>query len=123
MTVGQNSMVSLGSTDAEWLRTEVLRYQSDGKGLWGQDITAALALRTPQTLSTTGGINVDGTWVTGGAAATANTAHFADKSLLVVDATASAAAWPFPVKLGAPAPLLWIPVQNCTSWAVRTEKW
>lgn len=45
MTVGQNSMVSLGSTDAEWLRTEVLRYQSDGKGqgLWGQDITAALA--------------------------------------------------------------------------------
>ena len=86
MTVGQNSMVSLGSTDAEWLRTEVLRYQSDGKGLWGQDITAALALRTPQTLSTTGGINVDGTWVTGGAAATANTAHFANKSLLVVDA-------------------------------------
>ena len=79
--------MSLGSTDAEWLRTEVLRYQSDGKGLWGQDITAALALRTPQTLSTTGGINVDGTWVTGGAAATANTAHFADKSLLVVDAT------------------------------------
>lgn len=36
MTVGQNSMVSLGSTDAEWLRTEVLRYQNDGKGLWGR---------------------------------------------------------------------------------------
>ena len=79
-------MVSLGSTDTEWLRTEVLRYQNDGKGLWGQDITAVLALRTPQTLSTAGGINVDGTWVSGGAAATANTAHFADKSLLVVDA-------------------------------------
>lgn len=86
MTVGQNSMVSLGSTDAEWLRTEVQRFQSDGKGLWGQDITAALALRTPQTLDAAGGINVDGTWVTGGSAATANTAHFADKSLLVVDA-------------------------------------
>ncbi len=86
MTVGQNSMVSLGSTNAEWLRTEVQRFQSDGKGLWGQDITAALALRTPQTLNATGGINVDGTWVTGGSAATANTAHFADKSLLVVDA-------------------------------------
>lgn len=86
MTVGQNSMVSLGSTDAEWLRTEVARYQSDGKGLWGQDITAALALRAPQTLDATGGIKVDGTWVTGGAVATPNTAHFADKSLLVVDA-------------------------------------
>ena len=86
MTVGQNSMVSLGSTDAEWLRTQVQRFQSDGKGLWGQDITAALALRTPQTLDATGGINVDGTWVTGGSAATANTARFADKSLLVVDA-------------------------------------
>lgn len=86
MNVGQNSMVSLGSTNAEWLRTEVTRYQQDGKGLWGQDITAALALRAPQTLDATGGINVNGTWVHGGAAATANTATFADKSLLVVDA-------------------------------------
>jgi hypothetical protein len=86
MNVGQNSMVSLGSTDAEWLRTQVQRYQRDGKGMWGQDITAALALRTPQNLDATGGINVDGTWVTGGSAATANTARFADKSLLVVDA-------------------------------------
>ena len=61
LNVGQNSMVSLGSTDAEWLRTEVARYQNDGKGLWGQDITAALAIRTPQTLAAVGGINVDGT--------------------------------------------------------------
>ena len=86
MNVGQNSMVSLGSTDAEWLRTEVTRFQQDGKGLWGRDITAALAIRAPQTMDATGGINVDGTWVSGGAPATANTAHFADKSLLVVDA-------------------------------------
>lgn len=86
MNVGRNSMVSLGSTDAEWLRTEVQRYQSDGKGLWGQDITAALAIRAPQTLAAIGGINVDGTWVFGGAAAATNTATFADKSLLVVDA-------------------------------------
>lgn len=87
LNVGQNSMVSLGSTDAEWLRTEVTRYQNDGKGLWGRDITAALAIRAPQTLDATGGINVDGAWVHGGAAATANTVIFADKSLLVVDAT------------------------------------
>ena len=79
-------MVSLGSTDAEWLRTEVARYQNDGKGLWGQDITAALAIRTPQTLAAVGGINVDGTWKHGDAAATANTAKFANKSLLAVDA-------------------------------------
>lgn len=86
LNVGQNSMVSLGSTDAEWLRTEVARYQNDGKGLWGQDITAALAIRTPQTLAAVGGINVDGTWKHGDAAATANTAKFANKSLLAVDA-------------------------------------
>ncbi|RRD71223.1 MULTISPECIES: autotransporter outer membrane beta-barrel domain-containing protein [unclassified Desulfovibrio] len=86
MNVGQNSMVSLGSTDAGWLRNEVANYQSLGHGLWGKDVTAALALRAPQTLDAAGGINVDGTWVSGGAAATANTAKFADKSLLVVDA-------------------------------------
>ena len=86
MTVGQNSMVSLGSTDAGWLRNEVANYQNLGHGLWGKDVTAALALRAPQTLDAAGGINVDGTWVSGGAAATANTAKFADKSLLVVDA-------------------------------------
>ncbi|WP_296304208.1 autotransporter domain-containing protein [uncultured Desulfovibrio sp.] len=86
LTAGRNSMVSLGSTDAEWLRSEVIRYQNDGKGSWGQDITAALAIRTPQTLAATGGINVDGTWVHGGAPATANSATFADSSLLVVDA-------------------------------------
>ena len=86
MTVGKNSMVSLGSTDAGWLKQEVERYQSLGHGLWGKDVTAALALRAPQTLAAAGGINVDGTWTSGGAAATANTAKFADKSLLVVDA-------------------------------------
>lgn len=86
LNVGQNSMVSLGSTDAEWLRTEVARYQNDGKGLWGQDITAALAIRTPQTLAAVGGINVDGTWTHSGGSATTNTAKFANKSLLVVDA-------------------------------------
>lgn len=89
LTVGRNSMVSLGSTDAEWLRTEVNRYQNDGKGTWGQDVTAALAIRTPQTLDATkGGITVDGSWTNtaGSAAATANAATFADKSLFVVDA-------------------------------------
>lgn len=86
MNVGQNSMVSLGSTDAEWLRSEVTRYQQDGKGLWGRDITAALALRAPQTLDATGGIKVDGTWKHGDASVLANSAIFADKSLLVVDA-------------------------------------
>lgn len=86
LTAGRNSMVSLGSMDAEWLRAEVNRYQNDGKGRWGQDITAALAIRTPQTLAATGGINVDGTWIHGGAPATANSANFAGQSLLVVDA-------------------------------------
>lgn len=86
LTAGRNSMVSLGSTDAEWLRSEVTKYQNAGKGLWGQDVTAALAIRTPQTLNTAGGINVDGAWAHGDAAATANTAKFAGNSLLVVDA-------------------------------------
>ena len=86
MNVGQNSMVSLGSTDAGWLRNEVANYQNLGHGLWGKDVTAALALRAPQTLDAAGGINVDGTWTNPGAPATADTAKFAAKSLLVVDA-------------------------------------
>lgn len=90
LNVGQNSMVSLGSADAEWLRTEVIRYQNDKQGVWGQDITAALAIRTPQTLDGTGGIKVDGTWKHGDASIIANNAHFADKSLLVVDAASVA---------------------------------
>ena len=86
MNVGQNSMVSLGSTDAGWLRNEVANYQNLGHGLWGKDVTAALALRAPQTLDAAGGINVDGTWTNPGVPATADTAKFAAKSLLVVDA-------------------------------------
>lgn len=87
LTAGRNSMVSLGSTDAGWLRAEVDRYQKGGKGTWGQDITAALAVRAPQTLdAANGGITVDGTWTHGNAAATANTVKFAPQSLFVVDA-------------------------------------
>ncbi len=84
--VGRNSMVSLGSKDAEWLRDEVKKYQSDGKGTWGQDVTAALALRTPQKLALNGALKVDGAWSHGGAAPDAGSAEFAGKSLLVVDA-------------------------------------
>jgi hypothetical protein len=87
--VGRNSMVSLGSTDAEWLRTEVRNYQNAGNGLWGQDITAALVIRAPQTLAAGGGIQVDGAWLSdssGAADITASNARFADQSLLIVDA-------------------------------------
>lgn len=86
INIGQNSLVSLGSQDPEWLRSQIANFQSNSKLLWGRDITAALAIRSPQTLASIGGINVDGTWTNGGDPAQANTVRFADKSLFVIDA-------------------------------------
>lgn len=87
INIGRNSLVTLGSQDTDWLTAKVNQYQQDTQQLWGNQITAALALRKPQTLSTLGGLNVDGTWTMGGQPAQANTARFAANSLLVVDAT------------------------------------
>lgn len=90
INVGENSIVTLGSTDAELLRTQVLQYQNTGKGTWGTDVTAALAIRSPLTLdATNGGVQVDGNWVFTNSPVskvTADNAIFADKSLLVIDA-------------------------------------
>lgn len=85
INVGRNSMVTLGSDDPEWLRSRIIDYQTKNSLLWGRDITAALAIRSPQVLASNGGLNVDGSWVNGGTAAQANTARFADKSLFVID--------------------------------------
>lgn len=87
INIGRNSMVTLGSDDPEWLRGKIGQYQEKNSLLWGRDITAALAVRSPQTLAPVGGLNVDGAWTNAdGAPAAANTARFADKSLFVVDA-------------------------------------
>lgn len=85
INIGRNSMVTIGSTDYEWLRSQVKDYQTKNSLLWGRDITAALAIRSPQVLASNGGLNVDGTWTNGGTPATANVARFADKSLFVID--------------------------------------
>lgn len=86
INVGQNSLLTLGSNDPQWLLDKVAEYQTKNNKVWGQDITAALAIRNPQTLSPLGGLNVDGNWKIGSDPATANRARFADKSLFVVDA-------------------------------------
>lgn len=88
MNIGRNSMVTLGSTDYEWLRGQIGDYQTKTGQLWGRDITSALAVRSPQTLAANGGINVDGAWVSGGNPAAVNVARFADKSLFVIDGAA-----------------------------------
>ena len=85
LTVGRNSLASLGTADSS---KAIAAF--GGTGLkWGQnDISAALYLAKPVTVGTTGGIKVDGnaTDVTANSAA-ANTAEFADNSLLMVDAS------------------------------------
>ena len=85
LTVGRNSLASLGTADSS---KAIAAF--GGTGLkWGQnDISAALYLAKPVTVGTTGGIKVDGTAtdVTANSAA-ANTAEFADNSLLMVDAS------------------------------------
>lgn len=87
INIGQNSIVTLGSTDTSWLKEQINKYQADGKGTWSLNgISSALGIRKPQTLAVNGGINVDGTWINGGNAAEVNKARFAANSLLVVDA-------------------------------------
>ena len=92
LTVGQNSVLSLGTTD-----TSKAEAAFAATGLtWGKnDITAALYIDAAQTLdNSNGGIKVDGTLTHDSEAkdlAVANNAEFADKSLLMVSSAAAAA--------------------------------
>lgn len=92
LTVGQNSVLSLGTTD-----TSKAEEAFAATGLnWGQnDITAALYIDVAQTLdNSNGGIKVDGTLTHDSEAkdlAAANNAEFADQSLLMVSSAAAAA--------------------------------
>lgn len=91
LTVGQNSVLSLGTTD-----TSKAEAAFAATGLtWGQnDITAALYIDAAQTLdNSNGGIKVDGTLThdSTGDFAKENTAEFADNSLLMVNSAAASA--------------------------------
>ena len=82
LAVGQNALLVLGDASTDWTRNTFM-----GSGLaWGQhDVTAALAIRSPQTLEAArGALVVDGT-LTSVPTPTPNTATFADNSLLIVD--------------------------------------
>lgn len=82
LTAGQNSLLVLGDTDTGWTLDAFGRSSLQ----WGQNgVTAALAIRKPQTLNgTLGAVMVDGT-KTSAPVLTPNTATFADGSLLLVD--------------------------------------
>ncbi|MFQ9490588.1 MAG: autotransporter domain-containing protein [Bilophila wadsworthia] len=82
LTAGQNSLLVLGDTDTGWALDAFGRSSLQ----WGQNgVTAALAIRKPQTLNgTLGAVMVDGT-KTSAPVLTPNTATFADGSLLLVD--------------------------------------
>ena len=82
LTAGQNSLLVLGDTDTGWALDAFGRSSLQ----WGQNgVTAALAIRKPQTLNgTLGAVMVDGT-KTSAPVLTPNTATFADGSLLLID--------------------------------------
>ena len=86
LTVGQNSVASLGTSD----NSEAETYFAQSAQSWGEDgITAALYLAKPITLTAaTGGIKVDGSLTTSNIVsnyAAANTATFGANSLLIVN--------------------------------------
>ena len=85
LTVGRNSLASLGTADSS---KAIAAFGATGLN-WGQnDISAALYLAKPVTVDATGGIKVDGTATDIDTnSAEANTAEFADNSLLMVDAS------------------------------------
>ena len=90
--VGQNSMLLIGSADANWLTSQV-NAATNGAGLTRNGVDSVLGIYSAQVLNdTTGGIQVDGTKTNGGATPlnpTANIADFSGKSLLVVNADAA----------------------------------
>lgn len=85
LTVGRNSLASLGTADSS---KAIAAFGATGLN-WGEnDISAALYLAKPVTVDAIGGIKVDGTATDVTAnSAVANTAEFADNSLLMVDAS------------------------------------
>lgn len=85
LTVGRNSLASLGTADSS---KAIAAFGATGLN-WGEnDISAALYLAKPITVDATGGIKVDGTATDIATnSAVANTAEFADNSLLMVDAS------------------------------------
>ena len=85
LTVGRNSLASLATADSS---KAIAAFGATGLN-WGEnDISAALYLAKPVTVDAAGGIKVDGTATDVTAdSAVANTAEFADNSLLMVDAS------------------------------------
>lgn len=93
VAVGRNSMVTIGSSDASWLRGQMEGLQSQGRIVWGGSeanaVTAALALRGSQRLDAAAGtLVVDGAYTHGdpGYTPPAADVYFGANSLLVVDA-------------------------------------
>ncbi len=86
--VGMNSMAAVGTTDTSWLVGQV-KDATNGAGLTQNGITAALGLKEAQVLGTGFGIEVDGSKTSATLSPTADTATFADGSLLVVTAAAA----------------------------------
>lgn len=85
LVVGRNSLAVLGDTTTDWAQNEFAR---SGRN-WGPgDITAALAIQAPQTLSAAdnGAIVVDGSLTAPSQTVTSNSVRFADNSMLTVDA-------------------------------------
>lgn len=87
LTVGQNSVLSLGTTD-----TTKAEAAFAATGLtWGANsVTAALYIDSEQRLNSNGGITVDGSLTNNDSTdgfATANTANFAKNSLLMLDSS------------------------------------
>lgn len=85
LTVGRNSLASLGTADTS---KAIAAFKATGLKWSENGISAALYLAKPVTLSSGGGIKVDGTATNIATdSAVANTAEFADNSLLMVDAS------------------------------------
>ena len=89
--VGMNSMAAIGTTDTNWLTSQV-NAATNGAGLTENGVDSALGIYTAQMLDGAHGIVVDGTKTSSGGTAftfTPNQLDFSGKSLLVVSADAA----------------------------------
>lgn len=82
LTAGQNALLILGEATTEWAKAQ---FAKTGLQWSAEGITAALAINAPQLLDKTkGALVVDGS-LTSASSLNANTASFADNSLIIVN--------------------------------------
>lgn len=88
LNAGRNSIVGLGSSSLAAAQKGLADWETRTGGSFGGSVKAVLGISSPQTLTSAGAINVDGSFTSSSApAVSGGEARFAGDSLLITDAS------------------------------------